>query len=118
MAPMRGALILLVVVAIAVTQVSPAPMPKPQPFSLKKIANNVVNKVKNVGQQAMTAMSPTLNCLSKAGAGSAALGWLKDCGTTGKFYGKFALASCAATEYAPADVKTMVKSSAKCFSLG
>ncbi|XP_034238910.1 uncharacterized protein LOC117643883 [Thrips palmi] len=92
----------LLLVAVLVLQASAAP----QPFSLGKL----VNKVKN-------ALNPTLKCLSDAGAGDAALGWLQQCGQT-KFYGKFAMGSCAATTYAPADVKAMLKSSANCFKLG
>lgn len=70
----------------------------------------MANKVSN-------ALSPSLKCLKNAGAGDAALGWLQQCGQT-KFYGKFALASCASTTYAPADVKNMLKASAGCFNMG
>ncbi|XP_034238908.1 uncharacterized protein LOC117643881 [Thrips palmi] len=96
----------LLLVAALVLQASAAP----QPFSLKKAFNNVKNKVTG-------ALSGPLKCLSDAGAGDAALGYLQQCGQTG-FYGKFALGSCAATAYAPADVKALLKSSAKCFKMG
>ncbi|KAJ1522753.1 hypothetical protein ONE63_001910 [Megalurothrips usitatus] len=109
MTSLRSALVLLVVALVAISMVSSAPSPSPKPGFL--------NKLKNLGQKALNAINPTLKCLSKAGAGDATLGWLKDCGQT-KFYGKFALASCAATEYAPSDVKNMLKNSAACFKLG
>ncbi|XP_034238909.1 uncharacterized protein LOC117643882 [Thrips palmi] len=96
----------LLLVAALVLQANAAP----QPFSIKKAFDSVKNKLSEK-------LSPALKCLSDAGAGDAALGYLQQCGQT-KFYGKFALTSCAATAYAPADVKAMLKSSAKCFNMG
>ncbi|KAK3912219.1 Cobalamin biosynthesis protein CobD, partial [Frankliniella fusca] len=82
----------------------------PKPFDLKKTFKKAVNKVKDF-------VSPTINCLKKAGAPDAVLGWLKECGQT-KYFGKTAMLSCAGTTYAPADVKQLAKDSANCFKMG
>ncbi len=73
--------------------------------------------MKQVANKVTSALSPALSCLQKAGASDAVLGYLKQCGSS-KSFGKSALATCAATTYAPGDVKGMLVSSAKCFKLG
>ncbi|XP_026277210.1 uncharacterized protein LOC113205708 [Frankliniella occidentalis] len=100
----KHTLALLCVVVLALASFANA---APQPFNLGKTVKKLYHKAKDF-------MTPTINCLKKAGATDAALGYLKECGQT-KYFGKLAMFSCATTTYAPSDVKTMLKSSAKCF---
>ncbi|XP_026277211.1 uncharacterized protein LOC113205709 [Frankliniella occidentalis] len=101
----KHTLVLLCVVVLALASFAAA---DPRPFNLVKTAKNLFNKAKDF-------VTPTINCLKSAGAPDAALGYLKECGQT-KYFGKTAMFSCASTTYAPADVKQMLKSSAKCFT--
>ncbi|KAE8746797.1 hypothetical protein FOCC_FOCC006545 [Frankliniella occidentalis] len=98
-------LTLLCVVVLALASFAAA---DPRPFNLVKSAKKLFKKAKDF-------VSPTINCLKKAGVPDALLGYLKECGQT-RYYGNTAMMSCAMTTYAPPDVKALVKTSGQCFT--